>query len=467
MAKRVSRVTVRIACAQLVARPTADARAALTDILAAIAAAGAVSADFLVLPECAYPGYVLLAADPYRRYRIPSAAQAIAAVGDAARRAQVNVIVGIARTGPAGRLRNEAVLVDRSGAIAGVYAKSHLWNFDRRWFERGDELPVFETDRGRIGIMICADGRVPEIARTLAKRGAWLIADPTAWVGIGPSYAEIRNPQVEFALRARALENGVAIAAADKCGSETGAVHYAGRSMIVSADGRAAAQAPADGSSFIVADLVRHAPRPQRARVSRSQANILRAPMRTNTKASRAAAPRNTVTIGVYQSRRREGDSGARREAFESLRAQGADVVVDTTSSAGEIAATLRNARGVRCSVIEGRDMFAPEPARADALAGTEIIAWVRPPHTDSVRVFARTRAFENRVFVLVCASAGGDTEPACVITPEGTVAATALAGVPSGFSYEVRLDLARDKSVVSGTDAFADRTPATYELFL
>jgi predicted amidohydrolase len=465
MAKRVSRVTVRIACAQLVARPTAHARAALTDILAAIAAAGAVSADFLVLPECAYPGYVLLAADPYRKNRIPSAAQALAAVGGAARHAGVNVIVGVARTGPAGKLRNEAVLVDRSGAIAGVYAKSHLWNFDRRWFNRGDDFPVFETDRGRIGMMICADGRVPEIARTLAKRGAWLIADPTAWVGVGPSYAEIHNPQVEFALRTRALENGVAIAAADKCGSETGAVHYAGRSMIVSADGRTVTQAPADGAVLIVADVVRHAPRPQIAGVSRVQAKILQAPVRSKPTPARAAASRK-VAIGVYQSRGRGKGSGSRREAFLSLRAQGAEVVVDTTAHARDVAATLCAARGVRCAVIEGRDMFAPEPARAEALAGADIIAWVRPPRTESVRHFARTRAFENRVFVLVCASSD-DNEPACVITPDGTVAATALAGVPSGFNYEVRVALARDKCVVAGTDAFADRTPAAYELFL
>ena len=466
MAKRVSRVTVRIACAQLAARPTAHARAALTDILAAIAAAGAESADFLVLPECAYPGYVLLAVDPYRTYRIPSAAHALAAIGDAARRASVNVIVGIARTGPAGALRNEAVLVDRSGAIAGVYAKSHLWNFDRCWFERGDELPVFETDRGRIGIMICADGRVPEIARTLAKRGAWLIADPTAWVGIGPSYADIHNPQVEFALRTRALENGVAIAAADKCGSETGAVHYAGRSMIVSADGRTKAQAPADGAAFIVADVVRQPPRPHVSRVSRSQAKILRAPARRNAAAGAAASQPRSMTIGVYQSRRRGGASAERREAYASLRAQGASIIVDTTARAGDVAAALRGARGVRCSIIEGRGMFAPEPARAEALAGADIIAWARPPRADSIRDIARTRAFENRVFILVCASAD-DSEPACVIAPDGTVAAAALAHVPSGFSYEVRVDRARDKCVVAGTDAFADRMPAAYELFL
>jgi predicted amidohydrolase len=466
MAKRVSRVTVRIACAQLVARPIAHARAALTDILAAIAAAGAVSADFLVLPECAYPGYVLLSADPYRKSRIPSASQALSAVGDAARRARVNVVLGIARAGATGRLRNEAVLIDRSGAIAGVYAKSHLWNFDRRWFKRGSELPVFETDRGRIGIMICADGRVPEIARTLAKRGAWLIADPTAWVGVGPSYAEIRNPQVEFALRTRALENGVAIAAADKCGSETGAVNYVGRSIIVRADGSAAAKAPAAGPAFIVADLVRHAPRPQTALVSKSQAVRLRAAVRADRETSLGVNSRRSVTIGIYQSPRRARDSRTRREAFKSLKAQGADVTIDTSAQAREIAAALRATRGVRCSVIEGRDMFAPEPARADALAGVDIIAWVRPPKTQTVRDFARTRAFENRVFVLVCASAD-DREPACVVTPDGSVAATALAGVPSGFTYAVRVDLARDKSVVPGTDAFADRTPAAYELFL
>src|ERR1700681_4922230 len=262
MPNRVSLVTVRVACAQLLARELDAAASSLEDVIGAIAAAGALGADIVVLPECAYPGYVLLDGDPYARRSIPGPDEALRRIGAAARRARVNVAVGIANVGPDRRIRNEAVLLDRSGAIAGRYAKAHLWNFDRRWFAPGREYPVFDIDIGRVGMMICADGRVPEIARTLTRRGAWLILDPTAWVGFGSSYDAMPNPQVDFALRVRAAENGVWIAAADKCGSETGAVHYVGRSMVVAPSGDIVAHAPADATALIVAEVTRRRSKP-------------------------------------------------------------------------------------------------------------------------------------------------------------------------------------------------------------
>ena len=47
---------------------------------------------------------------------------------------------------------------------------------------RATPIPVFETDFGRIGMLVCADGRLPEIARSLALNGAQIIVDLTAWV---------------------------------------------------------------------------------------------------------------------------------------------------------------------------------------------------------------------------------------------------------------------------------------------
>ena len=46
----------------------------------------------------------------------------------------------------------------------------------------GDALPVFETDFGTIGMMICWDVTFPEAARTLAKQGAEVIFLPI-WGG--------------------------------------------------------------------------------------------------------------------------------------------------------------------------------------------------------------------------------------------------------------------------------------------
>jgi len=126
-ATRVRAITVRVACAQLRARPLSEARLALREILDAIKNAKRLGADLLVLPECSYPAYVLLERQPYRR-RIPSDTQALAAVQRQAARSRIDVCIGIARRGSNGLLRNEAVYIDARGRVVGSYAKCRLWN---------------------------------------------------------------------------------------------------------------------------------------------------------------------------------------------------------------------------------------------------------------------------------------------------------------------------------------------------
>src|SRR5579864_2867951 len=258
--RRVPRITLRVACAQLRARPLAQARAALDDMCSAIARAARARAQLVVLPECSYPGYVLLNEHPFER-GIPSAEHALRRLGESAAHHEIIVCAGLARADRRGRLHNEAVLIDRDGRTVGTYAKNYLWGFDSRWFRAGNSLPVFHTRVGALGIMICADGRLPEIPRALAAGGAWLILDPTAWVSYGTSYASMKNPQADFMLRIRAQENGVWIAAADKCGSENEAVYYVGRSKIVAPDGSVAALASADRPEIVHASVRMPAPR--------------------------------------------------------------------------------------------------------------------------------------------------------------------------------------------------------------
>lgn len=465
MPNRVSPVTVRVACAQLMARELVAAEAALEDVVGAIAAAGALGADVVVLPECSYPGYVLLGKNPYAGRAIPSSREATRRIGEAARRARINAAVGLANLGHGGVLRNDAVLFDRTGSVVGCYAKAHLWNFDRRWFAAGHDYPVFDTDVGRVGMMICADGRVPEIARTLARRGAWLVLDPTAWVGVGPSYGEMPNPQVEFSLRVRAVENGLWIAAADKCGSETGSVHYVGKSMVVGPDGTTIATAPADVTALIVAEIRRSRTRPYVAALSAAERKTLRARPASGPQPKRAPILDVPILIGVYQGKPRSRGK-IRSTALRSLTAQGATGIVETASDPAAIEAAVRSIRGLRSAVLEGARMLAPEPARAAALAGADLLLWASPPKGVPVAAFARTRAMENRVYVLVCTRADRE-QPACLVGPEGSIYASALTGIASGFVATVDVRTSRDKNVVSGTNVFADRTPEAYELFV
>src|SRR5690554_1818118 len=78
---------------------------------------------------------------------------------------------------------NTAVLINRQGELAGKYRKVSLPREEiEGGITPGDELPVFDTDFGKIGIMICWDVQFPEVSRSLAMKGAEVILLPI-WGG--------------------------------------------------------------------------------------------------------------------------------------------------------------------------------------------------------------------------------------------------------------------------------------------
>jgi len=88
-----------------------------------------------------------------------------------------------------GAVYNSAVLLDRRGAICGVYDKVQpvTSRADFTEVERGvtpgAEAPVFELDFGRVGCQICFDLGFPETWQQLADRGAELVFWPSAYDG--------------------------------------------------------------------------------------------------------------------------------------------------------------------------------------------------------------------------------------------------------------------------------------------
>ena len=115
-------------------------------------------------------------------------------LGEVARKHRCHVVAGIyEREGS--RVYNTALLIGRSGEILGSYRKTHLPREEvEAGLSPGDEYPVFQTDFGRLGILICWDVQFPEPARALAVRGAEIILLPI-WGGS------------EVLTRARAIEN--------------------------------------------------------------------------------------------------------------------------------------------------------------------------------------------------------------------------------------------------------------------
>jgi predicted amidohydrolase len=101
-------------------------------------------------------------------------------LGEAARKYGIYIVAGLLeRDGPAAY--NTAVLIDRQGNLAGKYRKVYL---PREEIEGGlmpgSECPVFDTDFGRIGMMICWDAEYTDVARALAVQGAEVILVPAA-----------------------------------------------------------------------------------------------------------------------------------------------------------------------------------------------------------------------------------------------------------------------------------------------
>jgi len=56
-----------------------------------------------------------------------------------------------------------------------IYKGGRFWDYD---YQEGDDLPVFDTPFGRVGILICSEVYAPELSRLLALKGAEIIFLP-------------------------------------------------------------------------------------------------------------------------------------------------------------------------------------------------------------------------------------------------------------------------------------------------
>jgi len=173
----------------------------------------------------------------------------IAPILDAAKKMKLHIIwPAYEKIGQ--KIFNSAFLIGSSGKIIGKYCKTHP--FDRESTERGGwttpgaEMRVFQTPFAKIGMIICFDGDYPEASRLLAKKGAEIIARPSAL---------LRNYEIwSLTNRARAFDNHVFLAAANATGFDAAGRHYYGHSMIVGPAGNIMALAAAQ-EDIISAEL--------------------------------------------------------------------------------------------------------------------------------------------------------------------------------------------------------------------
>lgn len=507
----------RIGLCQLRAHGIERAEENLQGILEALDDAGNAGAQLVVLPECSYPAYYLRDRDPWAREGVRDYFEFFSLLSAAAERHGFWLAAGMARCLDSGELRNSAVLFGPDGEPHGHYDKSFLWHFDSNWFTPGSEFPVWDMGFAKVGALICADGRMPEIARSLALNGAEVILDLTAWVSSGRKPELLTNPQVEYFMPVRALENGVWVAAADKWGEEAGSIVYAGRSCVIDPRGETVAIAPSEGSTVLVYDIeALHTElvprRPQLYwRLTADTDSLPVLAVMDEPVVPSALNQRVTVvpSTGSF-------DGPAAAALYRELRAQTTDLVVfggvdgpegwqvglsdleaavkelggaavigvATTGCSAHQSAVLvtpektfehaaTHGRGIQrgeleCPVVPtpagnvalmcGDEGLVPEVARCLMLAGADIIAWpafAEGPLHDSV---VRTRADENRVYV-AAAWPGG----AMVAAPNGAPVAVAPLGSGAAMSAPVSMAVSRAKDMAPGTNVVLNRIPEAY----
>ena len=74
----------------------------------------------------------------------------------------IDIVPGSIIEGDANGLFNTTYYIASNGEIRGRYRKVNLWLPERGYITPGDELPVFETQYGRVGLIICWDLMFPE-----------------------------------------------------------------------------------------------------------------------------------------------------------------------------------------------------------------------------------------------------------------------------------------------------------------
>jgi len=163
-----------------------------------------------------------------------------------AKRLDVFIVGGTAEKDEKGNLYNSAVLVGPIGwGYIGKYRKVHLFNREKLFFRPGNlGFHVFNIGVAKVGLMICFDWFFPESARTLALKGAEIIAHPSNLV----------MPYAPKAMPIRALENRVYTVTANRVGEERG-LRFIGRSTIASPKAEVLAMGSEDKEEVAVVDI--------------------------------------------------------------------------------------------------------------------------------------------------------------------------------------------------------------------
>lgn len=214
----------------------------------------AADADLVVLPELALTGYFFKTKDEIATLAETIDGPIANAISKLAKQEHKAIISGFLEIAD-GHFFNSALAFDANGSLCGHYRKVHLFYFETQIFERGNiGFPVFSlstrSGMAKVGMAICYDWRFPEVFRKLALGGAELIAVPSNIV--------TTTSMLHTTLRTRAFENKVALAFADRMGSETNGeetFQFRGESAIIGMNGEILISASENSEEIITTEV--------------------------------------------------------------------------------------------------------------------------------------------------------------------------------------------------------------------
>jgi predicted amidohydrolase len=218
------------------------------NIVQAIGLMQTVQADVYVLPELFASGYNFSSIEETRTLAEPfRSGQTYDALKQFAEGNHCYVIYGFPES-EGNTLFNSAGMVGFDGREE-LYRKIHLFDREKLFFKPGNlGFNVHETPFGTIGIMICFDWYFPESVRTLAVKGAQLVAHPSNLV----------LPNCPNSMPVRCLENRVFAATANRVGTEDRSgvkLTYIGQSQITSPKGEILHRAEIDKPEIFMQEI--------------------------------------------------------------------------------------------------------------------------------------------------------------------------------------------------------------------
>jgi len=206
------------------------------------------SVDLIIFPELITTGYEVGPHFPQLAQRVPG--PTVNLIAQRASELGVHVAFGmVSKEKVESILYNTVVLVGPDGDLIGQCHKMHLRGEERIAFRPGHRINTFETAFGTVGLMVGWDLAFPEVARGLVLEGAELLVVCANWEQ--PNADEWR-----VYLLARAYENAVFVAAANRVGEEPSYTFF-GQSGIVGPRGKvyASVDDPSEGYAVARIDL--------------------------------------------------------------------------------------------------------------------------------------------------------------------------------------------------------------------